>query len=93
MKFISKKEQQKFVKSKGWHTWYNPNYWVNEKVIKDPTSQDYTNYGMDLASAYTHEKLKLGKVGIGYGFPTASLLANAAPYYKQIHKMLKTLEK
>lgn len=45
----------KILESAGWHTWYNPNYWVHQKLIKDPLSQDYTNYGLNAEDAYIFE--------------------------------------
>ncbi len=45
----------KFLEKKGWHTYYNPKYWVHQKLVKDPSRQDYTDYGMDLESAFIHE--------------------------------------
>lgn len=45
----------KFLIKRGWSTWYNPNYWVHPKTVNDTLKQDYTNYGMDLLSAFVHE--------------------------------------
>jgi len=59
MKLISLTEQEKYIRSKGWTTWYNEKYWVHSKTVKDQSVQDFTNYGMDLNSAYCFEKLKL----------------------------------
>jgi len=47
---------RKWLEAKGWHTWYNENYWVNKKVVSDPTAQDYTNYGMSMDDAVAFEK-------------------------------------
>jgi len=47
--------KEEFLKSKGWHTWYHPNYWVHTKLVTNPAAQDYTNYGMSLDAAYSHE--------------------------------------
>lgn len=52
---LSKKDMQTYLESKGWHTWYNPEYWVHTKTIVDPKRQDYTNYGMSLERAYAYE--------------------------------------
>lgn len=52
---MSEKEKQDFLKQKGWHTWYHPSYWVHEKLVKNSQAQDYTNYGMSLDAAYSHE--------------------------------------
>ena len=49
-------DSAKFLESRGWHTWYNPNYWVNKKCVKDPSAQDYTNYGMPLEEALRYER-------------------------------------
>lgn len=48
-------EFEKILEKAGWHTWYNDNYWVNRKCVKDPMSQDYTNYGMSFEEAVLHE--------------------------------------
>lgn len=45
-----------FLKSKGWHTYYNENYWVHPKTVQDKRIQDYTNYGMSLEQAYDFEQ-------------------------------------
>lgn len=44
-----------FLESRGWHTWYHHDYWVHKKLVKDPTRQDYTNYGMNTDQAYEFE--------------------------------------
>lgn len=44
-----------FLKKRGWHTYYNPNYWVNKKTIQDSSRQDYTNYGMPIEMAFVFE--------------------------------------
>lgn len=49
------KSKEEFLKEKGWHTWYNPDYWVHPKTIKDKTRQDYTEYGLNLEDAYNFE--------------------------------------
>lgn len=89
---ISLKEQEKYVISKGWSTWYNKNYWVNPKTIVNPKSQDYTNYGMDLNSAYCFEKLKLPKF-IPCFLPILSQQSQGLANKKKIQKLLKQLEK
>ena len=48
-----------FLKSRGWSTWYNDNYWIHPKTVSDPEKQDYTNYGMDLQSAFITEVEKV----------------------------------
>lgn len=45
----------KFLKSKGWHQWYNENYWVKEDLVED--GLDYTNYGFSLEEAFIIQKL------------------------------------
>lgn len=48
----------------GWHTYYHPNYWVNKKVVDDPTRQDYTDYGMSLDEAIEWEENGCNKIGM-----------------------------
>lgn len=48
-------KKEKFLRDRGWGTWYNPDYWVHPKTIKDPKSQDYTNYGLNLDRAVEFE--------------------------------------
>jgi hypothetical protein len=57
---LTKAEIEEFLRERGWDTWYGDDYWVNPNLVVEPTVQDYTNYGMDLKSAYAHECLKLG---------------------------------
>lgn len=52
---MPREEKEKFLRKKGWSTWYNDNYWVHEKTIADPSRQDHTNYGMSLEEAYNFE--------------------------------------
>ena len=92
MKLITLKEQEKYIKSKGWSTWYNPNYWVNPKTIADAKCQDYTSYGMDLNSAYCFSKLKLPKFK-PFPFPLFSQQLQGLANKKKIEKLLKKLEK
>ena len=89
---ISLKEQEKFISSKGWYTWYNPKYWVNEKTVEDPKSQDFTYYGMDLNSAYCFEKLNLPKFQPNF-LPRISQNQQGLENKDRIQKLLKTLEK
>lgn len=49
------KEKEQFLIERGWHTYYNPNYWVHKKTVRDHTISDYTNYGFDLDGAYEYE--------------------------------------
>lgn len=35
-----------FLKSKGWHQWYNKDYWVKKSLVDDES--DYTQYGFSL---------------------------------------------
>lgn len=46
---------EKFLTRRGWGQWYHKNNWVHSKTVKDPAAQDYTNYGMDLQSAFIYE--------------------------------------
>lgn len=89
---ISLKEQEKFIKSKGWGTYYDPKYWVHPKVVEDSKRQDYTNYGMDINSAYCFEKLDLPKFEFSI-IPRISQLAQRLVSFEQIIKLLDTLEK
>jgi hypothetical protein len=45
------------LKARGWHTWYNPNYWVHRDSVERPNEQDYTNYGMCFEDAVRYERL------------------------------------
>lgn len=72
----SKRTQDKitFLKERGWSTWYNEDYWVNPKVIEDPKSQDYTNYGLSLEDAYAWETEEGSKkFQPGWGLPALSI--------------------
>jgi len=57
-----------FLKDRGWSQYYSDKYWVNSKTVKDPSRQDYTDYGMDLISAFIHEVENLGPFDC-YGMP------------------------
>lgn len=46
---------EKFLERRGWYQYYNDNYWVNKKTVTPDKGMDYTNYGMDLQSAFIHE--------------------------------------
>lgn len=48
-------KKREYLLARGWHTWYNEDYWVNPNIIKDSKSQDYTNYGMNIDKAYIFE--------------------------------------
>lgn len=88
---ITLKAQEKFVKSKGWSTWYNPKYWVHPKTIEDGHYQNYTCYGMDLNSAYCFEKLNLPAFK-PHMFPIISQKQQMIENKKRIQKLLITLE-
>ena len=91
---ITLKEQSKFISKRGWYQWYNILYWVNPKTVEDPTQQDYTNYGMDLNSAYCFEKLNLPKFKPGFlGLPILSMQAQGLDNKQKIEYLLKKLEK
>jgi len=92
MKLISLTKQEAFIKSKGWSQWYNVRYWVNPKTVADERSQDYTNYGMDLNSAYCFEKLNLPKFQ-PFPFPRMSQNEQGLENKKKIQELLKKLEK
>lgn len=68
---LSKEEKEQFLIDRGWETWYNPNYWIHEKTVADPKSQDHTNYGMSLEDAYRYEIENRGPFKIGIGFAGA----------------------
>jgi hypothetical protein len=70
-------EDEKYLKDRGWHTWYNPNYWVHKDLVEDPNSMDYTNYGMSLDHALDFEKKGKPKFR-SMGFPPLSMLEMAA---------------
>lgn len=44
-----------WLRRRGWENYYRPDYWVHVKCVEDSKVQDYTNYGMDLISAFLHE--------------------------------------
>lgn len=48
-------EKEVVIRDAGWSQWYNPNYWVHKKTVKDQSIQDHTNYGMNLDQAYEFE--------------------------------------
>lgn len=49
---LDEAEIRKALYAAGWADWYHPDYWVHPQVVKDPTRQDYTNYGVSLAEAW-----------------------------------------
>jgi len=49
-------EKEGFLKERGWHTWYHKDKWVNPKLVKDPTRQDYTNYWLTIDKAVEWER-------------------------------------
>lgn len=67
---MSEKEKQDFLRSRGWYTWYHPNYWVHEKLVRKPQAQDCTNYGMALDDAVRFEN---GEINNGKPFNGAFL--------------------
>lgn len=50
-------EMKRLLIERGWHTWYNEDYWVHKKLV-DSRFQDYTHHGMSLLSAYRKEFFK-----------------------------------
>jgi len=46
--------KRKYLKEKGWHTWYNDSYWVKEDLVDK--NLDYTNYGFSLEEAFEIER-------------------------------------
>lgn len=81
-----------YLTERGWHTYYNDNYWVNLKLVADPERQDYTDYGMDLESAYFHEMHKLGPFEPLLGLPNANMILKAKDWMTQIKKHFEGLE-
>jgi hypothetical protein len=59
---MNNEEKSIMLAKAGWHTWYNPEYWVHPKVVADPNSQDYTSYGMGLEEAYEFETQNIAPV-------------------------------
>ena len=85
--------KEKYLKKKGWSTWYNPNYWVNPKMIVDPESQDYTDYGMSLGDAYVWESNRLGKVKSICGFPRMNMEFHITGKSTKVKNKIKKLTK
>ncbi len=48
-------DEEEFLKSRGWSTWYHHDYWVHPKTIKDKSRQDYTDYGLSMQDAVKYE--------------------------------------
>jgi len=46
-------DKRELLKSKGWSTWYNENYWVHPQFASP--SVDYTTRGMNTNEAYDFE--------------------------------------
>ena len=72
-------QDAEFLRSKGWHTWYNEKYWVHPECVEDKTRMDYTNYGMTIEDAVKYEKL--GKPKFAF-FPL--------PYLSKMDMAIKT---
>lgn len=68
-------ESRKWLRSRGWHDYYHPNYWVHPKTVQDPEAQDYTNYGMPVLIAVIYEAEGRGPMP-GHGL--AGLLGSGA---------------
>ena len=45
-----------WLEARGWHEWYRRGYWVSPKTVRDPSAQDYTNYGMSTQEAVAYER-------------------------------------
>lgn len=45
--------EKEYLKSKGWFTWYNENYWCHNQF--DSEERDCTNWGMNIDDAYKFE--------------------------------------
>lgn len=54
---MTPEEQVTWLRSRGWHSYYNENYWVHPKTVADPKQQDYTNYGMSAEDAIAYERI------------------------------------
>jgi|GEM_PF-4499739 len=50
---ITEQDKKKFLESKGWFTWYNPNYWCHEQFGNE--ERDCTSWGVSLEDAYEFE--------------------------------------
>ncbi len=72
---------QNFLIEKGWHQYYNPNYWVHPDSVEDPKSQDYTDYGMNLEDALYYESIGKPKHP-SMGLPVLSKLVIAQEYFQ-----------
>lgn len=69
-------DKEEFVKSHGFSTYYNENYWVHMNSVEDPQKQDFTNYGFCLEDAI--KWIQLGKPKFKYmGLPGLSKLEMA----------------
>ncbi len=66
---------QNILEKLGWSRYYNENYWVHKKTVKDHSSQDYTNYGMGLFEAIAYELEHRGPMP---GHPLAGLMGSGA---------------
>lgn len=50
---MNKIDQQKYLKEKGWYTYYHPEYWCHE-MFSSP-SKDPTNWGKSLHDAFQYQ--------------------------------------
>lgn len=77
---MNQTEKVKFIRSKGWYQWYNPEYWVHSQF--DRPDRDHTNWGMRLEDAYQFEtsddvKVKIVE-GMDYKHSAITALSNMA---------------
>lgn len=53
---MTRTELETFLTRRGWSAWYHPDYWVHPDAVTDPTTMNYTNYGMRPEHAYEWEQ-------------------------------------
>ena len=53
MKKYTHEEKKVFLTKRGWAPWYHEDYWVNTKMVTDPSISDYTNHGLSLEKAFS----------------------------------------
>jgi len=82
---------EKYLRSKGWFTWYNEAYWCNEKTIENEKEQDCTDYGMDMESALIFELQDLPKFQ-HYGCPQYSMRTQYFQNMEQINDGIKNFD-
>ena len=48
-------QKKEYLRSRGWHDWYHPDYWVHPIHTKPLKECDYTNYGHTVDFAYERQ--------------------------------------